>query len=137
MAIAEVIQAETKKINDVCNEDLLSHDIIGFGSGIYYGKHHKNLLNFIDNMADMNRKPVFIFSTSGGANGIKYHKELRNKLIKKNCSIIGEFNCLGWDSNGPLMLIGGIHKNRPNENDLENARKFAITLKEKLNTKSL
>lgn len=131
-AIAEVLQSEIKKLNEVFDEDLSSYDMVGFGSGIYIWQHHKSIFNFVDKMTDKDRKPVFIFSTSGTKGGIKYHKELRNKLLKKNCYIIGEFNCLGWDSVGPLILVGGINKKRPNKKDLEDAKRFALTLKEKV-----
>lgn len=131
--MAEVLQAEIKKPNEARNEDLFSYDIIGFGSGIYMWKNHKTLLEFVDNMADMHRKPVFIFSTSGAPGGKRYHKELKNKLVEKNCDVIGEFNCLGWDSFGPLKLIGGLHKNRPNIKDLDNAIKFAQEIKNNIN----
>ena len=131
--IAENLPAEIKKPDTVRSEDLASYNIIGFGSGIYRWKHHKDLLNFVDNMTEMEKKPVFIFSTSRFANGIKFHKKLRNKLLERNCNIIGEFNCPGYYSAGPIKIIGGVNKNRPNENDYEKARIFTQTLIEKLN----
>ena len=49
-AIAEVLQAQINKPNEVHNEDLSSYDIIGFGSGIYRWKVHEALLDFADNL---------------------------------------------------------------------------------------
>jgi len=126
--IGEVLNAELKKPYEVKPEELANYDLIGFGSGIYMFKHHKTLLNFIDNMPDMAKKPVFIFSTSGASGGKKYHKELRDKLIKKNCNILDEFNCLGWDSFGPLKMIGGINKNKPDDDNFKEAGEFAEKL---------
>ncbi len=128
-AIAEVLQAQINKPNEVHNEDLSSYDIIGFGSGIYRWKVHKALLDFADNLPNMQQKSVFIFSTSGAPDGSKYHKELKDRLTKKNCKIVGEFNCRGWDTFGPLKIIGGLNKNKPNKDDIEKAKRFAQSLK--------
>ncbi len=49
--------------------------------------------------------------------------------ILKTFEIIGEFSCLGLDTIGPLKLVGGINKGHPDEKDLDDARKFAIGLK--------
>lgn len=127
--MAEVFGAEIKKPNEVRIEDLIDYDLLGFGSGIYALRHHREILKLAKNLPDMKQKPVFIFSTSGAKNGIKYHKTLREILKKKNCQILDEFNCLGWDSFGPLKLVGGINKNRPNEDDFRLAREFAEKIK--------
>ncbi len=130
--MAEVLGAEIKKPNEVLIEDLLGYDLIGFGSGIYIFRHHREILKLARKLPDMQAKPVFIFSTSGAENGIKYHKALREIFQKKNCRILDEFNCLAWDSFGPLKLIGGVNKDRPNEQDLNLAKNFALKLKEDL-----
>lgn len=130
--IAEVLTAEIKKPNEIKLEELLSYDLIGFGSGIYAFKHHKEILNLVKKIPNLQGKPVFIFSTSGVKNGIKYHKALRKILEKKNCQILGEFNCLGLDTFGPFKLIGGINKGRPNEKDLQKAHDFAQELKKQI-----
>jgi hypothetical protein len=44
---------------------------------------------------------------------------------------VGDFSCNGWDTWGPLKLVGGTNKGRPNEQDLQEARVFARGLKEK------
>lgn len=42
---ADIIETRNLKINTL-NE----YDLIGFGSGIYYGKLHKNILELIDKL---------------------------------------------------------------------------------------
>jgi hypothetical protein len=42
--------------------------------------------------------------------------------------IIGEFACRGFDSWGPLFLIGGLNRHHPDARDLEQARQFARRL---------
>ena len=130
MVIGEVLKAQLKKPQDIGIDMLFEYDLIGFGSGIYFFKHHARLLRFVDALPIFNKK-AFIFSTSDlGTSGL-FHRLLRKKLQERECGIIGEFACKGFNAYGPLKLIGGINKGRPNENDLENARDFAISLKDK------
>ena len=127
-AMAEVLGADLVETQNAKAEDILNYDLIGFGSGIYMWEHHKLLLKFVDRLKPASGKKVFIFSTSGAPYGKKHHKKLREELIKKGFNIVGEFNCLGWDTFGPLKLIGGMNKGRPNEQDIENAKNFAKEL---------
>jgi len=129
--IANVLQARLVKPQELDISTVAEYDLIGFGSGIYWGKHHKSLLNMVDKLPSQKNKKAFIFSTSGvGKKDMdKNHKFIREKLTGKELIIIGEFFCPGFDTFGPLKLVGGINKGRPNEQDLENARKFTKGLK--------
>jgi flavodoxin len=62
-----------------------------------------------------------------------FNKALKDKLLKKGFDVIGEFNCLGFDTAGPLKAIGGLNKNRPNEKDLKKAQDFAREINNKIN----
>ena len=124
-AMAVVLNAEVKKSSDVDIGKLGEYDLIGFGSGIYMGKMHKNLLKLIDDLPSTGKK-AFIFSTAGGDNeNMKYHKALKDKLASKGFKVTDEFTCRGFDTFGPLVLIGGVNKGKPDEKDMESARQFA------------
>jgi len=127
-SMAGPLNAEVKKSSEVDVSKLGEYDLIGFGSGIYMGKHHKNLLKLADSLPAMEKK-AFIFSTSGGANeNFKNHAALKAKLVEKGLKIMDEFNCKGHDTFGPLVLVGGLNKGKPDQNDVENARQFAAKL---------
>jgi len=133
--IAEVLNARLIKPNEVNINELSEYDLIGFGSGIYFSKHHKSLLNVVDKLPKLDGKKVFIFSTSGMKQGglfNRFDRSLKEKLRERGFDIMGEFSCLGFDTSGPFKFIGGISKGRPNKKDLENARSFALDLLEKL-----
>jgi flavodoxin len=125
-AMAEVLNAFVIKPEEVKIEELNQYDLIGFGSGIYLWKQHRALLKLADSLPEMN-KNCFLFSTSGDKNQdiAKWHKPLKDRLVKKGFKVLGDFNCLGWDTIGPLKLFGGMNKGRPDEKDLENAKEFA------------
>jgi flavodoxin len=111
-------------------ETLAAYDLIGFGSGIYFGKHHKTLFQFVETLPTMTQKRAFVFSTCG--DGKMHHTALKEKLVNHGFTIVDEFCCRGWDTVGPLKLFGGINKGRPDEKDLAAARAFAQGLKNKI-----
>lgn len=127
---AKVLDAQVKTPQQTSPEELQQYDLVGFGSGIYFGKHHKNLLELADKLPQLTNKNAFIFSTSGDTRRIpQLHSALRKKLQSKGYKIVDEFNCAGFDTFGPLRLVGGIKKGRPNAEDLKQAEEFASKLK--------
>jgi len=112
----------------VKKEEIEKYDLIGFGSGVYLAKFHKRMINLVKNLPQVKEKKAFIFSTSGIGENIllnRSHSHFRKLLKKKGFQVVGEFNCLGHDTFGPLKYIGGVNKGRPNEEDFRKAREFA------------
>jgi flavodoxin len=126
-AMAECLNADLIKSDDVNVNNLMDYDLIGFGSGIYYGKFHKNILDLIEMLPNLPDKKAFVFSTSGQGK-IEYNKSIEQKLKEKDFKVIGSFACKGYDTFGPFKLIGGISKARPNNNDIQKAKEFAAKL---------
>jgi len=130
--IAKRLEAKLIRAVEAEVEDLLNYDLLGFGSGIYFGRNHEALFKLLDKFPTVQNKYAFIFSTSAfGKFPIihDYHKALKRKLLGKGFKILGEFTCRGYSTHGPLKLFGGIHKGRPNRNDLEMASRFAEQIK--------
>lgn len=120
-AIAETMNATLQKVEEVNPEDLSNYDLIGFGSGIYGGKYHKDVVSLVEKMPHL-EKNVFLFSTSGKPQE-KYELAIKALLIGKGCRIVGEFRCPGVVG-GPLG-ISLSNKGHPDEKDLVDARAFA------------
>ncbi|OFI05044.1 flavodoxin [Clostridium acetireducens DSM 10703] len=123
-AMAEVLKADMIKTEDMNVNILKDYDLIGFGSGVYYGKPHKTIVDFIENMPRTSNKRAFVFSTSGQGK-TKYNNSIEEKLKEKGFNIVGSFACKGFDTFGPFKLIGGLGKGRPNAEDIQNAKDFA------------
>ena len=120
--MAAKIEVELKEAKDVNTEDINDHDILGFGSGVYNGRLHKDLSEIIDNIPYQDNKKSFIFSTTGSMTYSRLaHDRFRSLLIKKGFKVIGEFSCLGFDT---ALTREGINKGRPDKEDLENAEGF-------------
>jgi len=120
-AIAETMNATLQKVEEVNPEDLSNYDLIGFGSGIYGGKYHKDIVSLVEKMPRL-EKNIFLFSTSGKPQE-KYELAIKALLIGKGCRIVGEFRCPGVVG-GPLG-ISLSNKGHPDEKDLADAREFA------------
>jgi flavodoxin len=130
--IASVIGAQLLSPEAATPELLSEYALVGFGSGIFDQQHHSRILEIAGSLSDSKGKRVFIFSTSGVSREIVIendiedpHDEIRKILEEKDCEIVGEFNCPGFNRNSFLILFGGINKGRPDSIDLQNARTFA------------
>ncbi|WP_300365166.1 flavodoxin family protein [uncultured Subdoligranulum sp.] len=109
---------------------LEGYDCIGFASGVYALHLHKSVVAFARQYLPQG-KPVFFVCTYGAARG-SATRELADIAREKNCRVLGEFGCKGYDTFGPFRLVGGIAKGHPNPKDLENARRFYRTLQGRL-----
>lgn len=127
--MAKVLKVKLLKPEQIKPGEIKKYGLIGFGSGIYAFRHHISLLKFADKLPKT-RKRAFIFSTAGFPMKIQ-HLALRKRLLNKGFTILGEFNCKGFDTFGPLKLIRGLGKGRPDRKDLENAERFVRRLKNK------
>jgi flavodoxin len=129
---APVLDAQIRAPNEIVPEELQQYDLIGFGSGIYDGKHHKDLLDLADRLPSVIGKKAFLFSTSYDRRIDLIHSSLRTRLESKGYSIIDEFNCGGFNTNSFLKYFGGLNKGRPNAEDLRRAEEFAQGLMQKM-----
>jgi len=130
-AMAEELEADIIPIFNLKNFDVSGYDLIGLGSGIYFGKHHAAILNLVDKLENVKSKRFFIFSTSGSGESVfnNFNKPLKEKILSKGGRVVGAFSCRGFDNIFPFKYFGGLNKGRPNDRDLEEAKAFANSLK--------
>lgn len=130
-AMAHILNADLLQVKQADAGVLEQYDLVGFGSGIYFGKHHKSLLDFVDGLPISRGKKAFIFSTSGLRKMRFVHnfdRPMRTRLSRKGFDIVGEFSCRGLDTYRATRLVGGVNKGRPNAEDLKQAEDFARTI---------
>ena len=137
-AMAEELEAELIDFSQVDSDKqkkIYRADLVGFGSGVYFGTFHRGLVNLIEFWPPAEGRRAFIFSTSGIVRWPilnRAHSHIEKKLKYHGWQVIDEFDCRGYDNYGILKLIGGIHKGRPNEKDEQRARRFTRGLKKHL-----
>ena len=135
--MANILDADLTQPKQADAAKLEKYDLIGFGSGVYFGKHHTSLLDFVDGLPMARDKKAFIFSTSGLRKipfAHDFDKSLKARLRRKGFDVIGEFSCRGYDTSRAAMIIGGINRGRPNARDLQQAADFAGRLKDTLSS---
>jgi flavodoxin len=126
--IAGVLGADCAAPAECSYSRLSGCELLGIGSGVYYGRPHDELLQWVRGLPDGYARdlPVFIFTTSGLPVLAKlWHRPLKAALAEKGYDVIAEFACRGFDTWGPLWLTGGLNRAHPDERDLQRAREFA------------
>lgn len=150
-AMASALHAAVVPPQQFRIEGLREHDLIGLGSGVYGGKHHRSLLELADGLPaarpGLTCARTFLFSTFGApASALRgeeregrarsfvreNHSALRRKLESKGYQVVGEFACPGLNTNSFLRLFGGLNKGRPSVDDLRLAAEFAAQLEAKV-----
>lgn len=133
--MANILDADLVQVKEADATVLEAYDLIGFGSGVYFGKHHASLLDFVDSLPMVRDKKAFIFSTSGLRKIPFLHdfdRSLKGRLRRKGFDVIAEFSCRGYDTSRAAMIVGGINRGRPDARDLRQADDFARRLKDSL-----
>lgn len=109
--------------------------VLGIGSGIYYGRFHRSVRDWIAKLPPNHGagRKIFVYSTSGlPFLSPLYHWPIKRALRKSGFEVVGEFTCRGHDTFGPLRLFGGLHRRHPNSADLQRAETFATNVAARL-----
>lgn len=125
-ALTKALFAECREVGQVRPQDLRGYDLIGFGSGIYFGRHHQSVIKLAERMQPIPGQRTFIFSTAGlPLLSKRWHRILREALAGHGVPVVGEFCCAGYDTYAIFGVIGGIHHGRPEQQDVDRAVAFA------------
>jgi flavodoxin len=88
-------------------------EFVGFGSGIYFGRHHGLLFDVVRDLKPTPKRS-FVFSTAGISSlSALWHRRLVAELRRGGSDVVGQFCCPGWDTVGPLRVFGGLHRAPP------------------------
>lgn len=138
-----------KPIKEVDPSELKNYDLIFLGSGIYASRVNQALTNLVSATTELPPKFVF-FSTHASKELYQDGFKVVKRKIGETSSIIAEFDCCGDNIGVPEAMRKSMleklplekrkeaeeHqqwlKGRPNEEDLENAKKFAQSIINKL-----
>jgi len=121
-AIAQEYDVELIDVSNTKVFDLSEYEVIGFASGIYYGNMHKLVLQCAKKNLPLNKKVFFIYTC--GRVSAAHTNDIRKIAEETHAEILGEYGCVGFDTFGPLKLIGGMRKGHPNAEEVRGAVKF-------------
>lgn len=101
---------------------LSDYDAVGYASGIYAGRMHKQIYRLLKEHPNLPKKAIAL-CTSGVGKG-NFVKRFARFLEVNGFEVMGCFECKGFDTFGPLKWIGGVGKGRPDDQDILEAAKF-------------
>ena len=129
--MAEVLSTDVVEPEEVTVDDITRYGLVGFGSGIYFMSVHPRLWNLVRRLPHVDGIPSFTFFTSGASELplVGYSRPIRWRLASKGFRVLGSYSCRGLDTVGPLGVIGGVNKGRPNQHDLDRAAAFATRMR--------
>ncbi|MDH6108594.1 flavodoxin [Kitasatospora sp. MAP12-15] len=128
--MAQVLGAKVVSPEEAEPAELAGAELVGFGSGVFYGRLHPSLTDFVKALPTR-RGRAFAFATSGLPEIplAPFTRPLVQLLEGKGFEVDGSFSCRAFDTWTPFKLVGGINKQRPNVGDLAAARAFAEQLR--------
>ncbi|MFX0039776.1 MAG: flavodoxin family protein [Promethearchaeota archaeon] len=143
-------KVDLKPVKDVNPLSLKDYDLVFLGSGIYASRVNNSLSDLINDAQEL-PKNFALFCTHASLTGYQDGFRLVKKALKKSDSnILGEFDCMGENIGLSPQTIKSMMerlplekrkeaeehqkrlKGRPNQDDLEHARKFAQSIIKKL-----
>ncbi len=147
-SMAEGLEGENvsvKPAGDVDPTTLNTFDVVFLGSGVYANGAGK-AINKLVKAAEVLPEKIVLFCTHTNPDSEYWggvFKKIKKQIGKKNSSVLAEFDCTGENRNPQIVemllktqpqLKSGIEaaKGHPNDTDLENAKKFASSLLQKI-----
>jgi len=136
-------------VKEVEPANLKLYDLVFLGSGIYASRVHKTLSDLLDATQELPPKFVF-FDTHASKEGYQDGFKLVKRKIGNSATIIAEFDCcgnnIGISEEMQKAMLERLPpekrkeaeehqkwlKGRPNDEDLENAKKFTQAIINKL-----
>lgn len=97
------------------------YDLVGFASGIAFKKFYEPVNNAAA-MIPAEKRAFFIYTCA--ANDQDFSTNIRGIVESRGAKCIGTYGCKGYNTFGPLKLIGGMNKKNPTEEELASAVDF-------------
>ena len=112
----EIVQIDAQKQDKA---DLTQYDLIGFASGIDFGKFYPSVERFLKENLPENKKVFFLYTCA--KKSARFTSTIKTEALKRGASVVGEYGCRGYNTYGPLKLLGGMNRRHPDRDELEGA----------------
>ena len=110
--------------------DLAEYDLIGFASGIDFGKFYPAVELFLKDNLPNNKRIFFLYTCAKKSR--RFTDSMRTEAEKKQAIVLGEYSCKGYNTYGPWKLIGGMNKNHPTQDEINGAICFYESIRKVL-----
>ena len=106
--------------------DLSAYDLIGFASGIDFGKFYESVEQFLEKNLPENKRVFFLYTCARVSD--RFAETIKTAARRKGAVILGEYGCRGFNTYGPWKVIGGMNKGHPSAEELQGAVRFFESL---------
>ena len=121
-AISDKYEIEIIDAMKEAHVDLQKYDIVGFASGIDFGKFYLEIENFARENLPFQKEVFFLYTCAMDREG--FTDSIKEIALEKDAVILGEYGCRGYNTYGPWKLIGGMNKSHPTENEIQECVNF-------------
>ena len=121
-AISEKYNIEMIDATKQSVADLQNYDVIGFASGISFGKFYESVEKFATKNLPVKKQVFFLYTCAMERKG--FTNSMREVVSQKEAVVLGEYGCKGYNTYGPWKVIGGMNKKHPTEEEIEAAIEF-------------
>ena len=120
--------ARTIPLKKAVPQDAITGDLLGVGTSCFSSQAPTPVKEFLRALPTLDGKQAFVFATSGGAPGRVLY-DLARLLGEKGAEVVGGFLARG-EVHHPAPCLVGRMPNRPDEEDLAGAQRFAVAVAE-------
>lgn len=106
--------------------DLTGYDLIGFASGIAWGKFYESVERFAQAGLPEGKQVFFLYTCAD--NSRDFAVSLRAIAAKRGAKDLGTYACKGFNTYGPWKLVGGMNKKHPTADEIQGAVDFFAAL---------
>ena len=96
--------------------------MIGFASGIDFGKFYDAVEQFLKDNLPENKAVFFMYTCARDDKDFTY--TIRTEAMKRHALLMGEYGCRGYNTYGAWKVIGGMNKHHPTKKELDGAVQF-------------
>lgn len=121
-AIAEKYKVETLDVMKETDVNLEEYEIIGFASGIDFGRFYEEIENSAKENLPIKKKVFFLYTCAMDRKG--FTDSMKEIAKEKEATVLGEYGCKGYNTYGPWKMIGGMNKKHPTEAEIDLAVEF-------------
>ena len=115
----DIDQIDAENIHSM---DLSLYDLVGFASGIDFGRFYPSVEGFLKANLPINKKVFFLYTCA--KKNAKFTNCIKKEALNKDAVIMGEYGCRGYNTYGPWKVIGGMNKNHPSKEELDEVIRF-------------
>ena len=119
--LAQQFRITAVNAEEVSHVNFASYDLIGFASGIDFGRFYPQVTD-LAGMLPPGKRVYALYTCAKDQE--KYGSEIETIAAERGCTYVGKYGCKGYNTYGPWKIVGGMNRTHPDANELAEACAF-------------